>query len=161
MELTNIRRDKIKKLMEAPILIVPLVIFLFSTILPFYQGEGVETSLILQEPIGLGGISGTLFLITFMGLLGTKFYHIKSPVFLALGKGLYVSYATLALLMLVQAVLMNGAPMFGAGSTATPGIGMVLGFVGVALSYGALIYLVGLPYIKAIREEVHQASQKR
>lgn len=138
--------------MEAPILIVPLVIFLFSTILPFYQGEGVESSLIVQEPEGLGGITGTLFLVTLLGLMGTKFFHLEKPVFFALGKGLYVSYATIALLMLVQAMLMDGAPLFSSGSDAVPGIGMVLGFLGVVLSYGALIYLVGVPYIIAIKK---------
>lgn len=142
--------------MEAPILIVPLVIFLFSTILPFYQGEGVESSLIVQEPTGLGGFGGTLFLITLLGLLGTKFFHLEKPVLFALGKGLYVSYATLALLMLVQATLIDGAPLFSSGSDATAGIGMILGFLGVILSYGALIYLVGVPYIIAIKKALKQ-----
>ena len=137
--------------MEAPILIVPLVIFLFSTILPFYQGQGVESSLIVQEPTGLGGVSGTLLLITVLGLLGTKFFHSEKPALFALGKGLYVSYATLALMMLVQAMLMGGAPLFSSGGVETAGIGLILGFLGVVLSYGALIYLVGVPYIIAIK----------
>lgn len=140
--------------MEAPILIVPLVIFLFSTILPFYQGEGVSSSLILQAPAGLGGVSGSLFLLTFMGMLGTKFFHFENGTVHALGKGLYVSYTTIALLMLVQYALQDGAPLFAAGTEASPGSGFILGLLGVLLSYGALIYLVGVPYIKAIRDEI-------
>ncbi|MFW5894417.1 MAG: hypothetical protein ACOCU0_00660 [Bacillota bacterium] len=140
--------------MEAPILIVPMVVFLFSTILPFYQGEGVSSSLIAMESEGLGGMNGTLFLLTLMALLGTKFFHLENPALYNLGKGLYVSYATIGLLMLAQRVILEGAPLF--NGEAAPGSGLIVGLTGILLSYGALIYLVGIPYIKAIRDAMQK-----
>ncbi|MFW5893183.1 MAG: hypothetical protein ACOCU5_02755 [Bacillota bacterium] len=127
-----------------------MVVFLFSTVLPFYQGEGVSSSLIAMEAGGLGGMGGTLFMLTLMALLGTKFFHLKAPALFALGKGLYVSYATIGLLMIVQRALLDDAPLLNA--QAAPGAGLIVGLIGIALSYGALIYLVGVPYLKAIRD---------